>query len=71
MEDTPLTTEDLKEMVNGRFRVPLPIVIVTVEKERIVDVRLTDEDFLVALLAMQSAYDRQNSLEEKEVKVER
>ena len=67
MKDLSHIEEKVKTLaVEGR--VPLPVVLVTVEGDEIVDVRLESEDFLTAILAIQEV---RKSRDRKEVKVER
>ena len=56
MKDLSRIEEKVKTLaVEGR--VPLPVVLVTVEGDEIVDVRLESEDFLTAILAIQEVRD--------------
>ena len=56
MKDLSRIEEKVKTLaVEGR--VPLPVVLVTVEGDEIVDVRLESEDFLTAILAIQDVRD--------------
>ena len=56
MKDLSRIEEKVKTLA-AEGRVPLPVVLVTVEGDEIVDVRIESEDFLTAILAIQEVRD--------------